>query len=122
MCLCIKTSHYKQELCDLSPLTSGTTVRRGNRQAGERAAAHTHLFLAVFQHVLVLGELFVLLGFDAFGLVPQPGGVLLLQPLDGLLLLPFQVLHFLVILTLLALWDTGGGGQSACDRGSKSER
>lgn len=69
---------------------------------------HTHLFLAVLQHVLVLGELFVLLGFDAFGLVPQPGGVLLLQPLDGLLLLPLQVLHFLVILALLAL---GGGAE-----------
>lgn len=60
----------------------------------------------VFQHVLVLGELLVLLGLDALGLVPEPVGVLLLQPLDGLLLLPLQVLHFLVVLALLALVDT----------------
>lgn len=64
-----------------------------------------HLFLAVLQHVLVLGQLFVLLGFDALGLVPEPVGVLLLQPLDGLLLLPLQVLHLLVVLALLALED-----------------
>lgn len=70
--------------------------------------ARADLFLAVFQHVLVLGELFVLLGFDAFGLVPEPVGVLLLQPLNGLLLLPLQVLHLLVVLTLLTLEDTVG--------------
>lgn len=86
----------------------------GDRQAGQRAAAHTHLFLAVFQHVLVLGELLVLFGLDALGLVPEPGGVLLLQPLDGLLLLPFQVLHLLVVLTLLTLRDT--------ERGSVAEK
>lgn len=63
----------------------------------------SYLFLAVLEHVLVLGQLLVLLGLDALGLVPQPVGVLLLQPLDGLLLLPFQVLHLLVVLTLLAL-------------------
>lgn len=66
-------------------------------------ASHANLFLVVFQHALILGEFFVLLGFDAFGLVPEPVGVLLFQPLDGLLLLPFQVLHFLVVLTLLVL-------------------
>lgn len=65
----------------------------------------TDLLLAVLQHVLVLGQLLVLVGFDALGLVPEPGGVLLLQPLDGLLLLPLQVLHLLVVLTLLTLRD-----------------
>lgn len=62
-----------------------------------------NLLLAILQHVLVLGELLVLLGLDALGLVPQSVGVLLLQPLDGLLLLPLQVLHLLVILPLLTL-------------------
>lgn len=57
----------------------------------------------VFQHILVLGELFVLLRFDAFGFLPEAVGVILFQPLDGLLLLPFQVFHFLVVLALLAL-------------------
>lgn len=44
----------------------------------ETRSTNANLFLAVFQHVLVLGEFFVLLGFDAFGLVPEPVGVLLL--------------------------------------------
>lgn len=67
-----------------------------------------NLFFAVFQHVLVLGQLFVLFGFDALGLVPETVGVLLLQPLDGLLLLPLQVLDLLVILALLTLEETEG--------------
>lgn len=57
----------------------------------------------VFQHILVLRELFVLLCFDAFGFLPEAVGVILFQPLDGLFLLPFQVFHFLVVLALLAL-------------------
>lgn len=73
------------------------------RDVNRNCGPHANLFLAVLQHVLVLGEFFVLLGFDAFGLVPQAVGVLLLQPLDGLLLLPLQVLHLLVVLTLLTL-------------------
>lgn len=72
----------------------------------ERWQSHVaNLFLAVLQHVLVLGEFFVLLSFDAFGLVPEPVSVLLLQPLDGLLLLTLQVLHLLVVLALLTLVD-----------------
>lgn len=63
----------------------------------------TYLFLPVLQHVLELGELLVLIRFDAFGLVSEPAGVILLQALNGLLLLLFQVLHFLIILTLLSL-------------------
>lgn len=69
----------------------------------EHKGPRAHLLLAVFEHVLVLGQLLVLLGFDAFGFVPEPVGVFLLQPLDGLLLLPLQVLHLLVVLTLLTL-------------------
>ena len=68
-----------------------------------------YLLLAVLEHVLELGELLVLLGLDAFCLVPQPVGMVLLQPLDGLLLFLLQILHFLVVLTLLTLkehtWD-----------------
>ena len=63
----------------------------------------TYLFLPVLQHVLKLGELLVLICFDAFGLVSEAAGVILLQALDGLLLFLFQVLHFLIILTLLSL-------------------
>lgn len=73
--------------------------------AGERRADASNLFLAVLQHVLVLGEFFLLLAFDAFGLVSEPAGVLLLQPLNRLLLLPLQVLHLLVVLSLLTLED-----------------
>lgn len=62
-----------------------------------------NLLLVVFQHILVLRELFVLLCFDAFGFLPEAVGVILFQPLDGLFLLPFQVFHFLVVLALLAL-------------------
>lgn len=72
---------------------------------GERHADASNLFLAVLQHVLVLGEFFLLLAFDAFGLVSEPAGVLLLQPLNRLLLLPLQVLHLLVVLSLLTLED-----------------
>lgn len=74
----------------------------------------TDLFLAVFQHVLVLGQLFVLLGLDALGLVPEPVGVFLLQPLDGLLLLPLQVLHLLVVLTLLTLRRQNSALSAVC--------
>lgn len=72
---------------------------------GERHGDASNLFLAVLQHVLVLGEFFLLLAFDAFGLVSEPAGVLLLQPLNRLLLLPLQVLHLLVVLSLLTLED-----------------
>ena len=67
----------------------------------------THLLLAVLEGVQVLGQLLVLPRLDALGLVAEPGGVLLLQPLDGLLLLPLQVLHLLVVLTLLTLRGRG---------------
>lgn len=65
--------------------------------------ARTYLFFPVLQHVLELGQLLVLIGFDAFGLVTEPAGVILFQSLDGLLLLLFKILHFQVILTLLSL-------------------
>lgn len=65
--------------------------------------AWTYLFFPVLQHVLELGQLLVLIRFDAFGLVPEPAGVILFQSLDGLLLLLFKILHFQVILTLLSL-------------------
>lgn len=71
----------------------------------------SHLFLAVLEHVLILGQLLVLLGLDALGLVPEPVGVLLLQPLDGLLLLPLQVLHLLVVLPLLTLQSAQRGAR-----------
>ena len=63
----------------------------------------SYLFPAVLQHVLELGQLLVLLALDALGLLAQAAGVLLLQTLDGLLLLPLQVLHLLVVLPLLTL-------------------
>lgn len=65
--------------------------------------AWTYLFFPVLQHVLELGQLLVLIRFDAFGLVTEPAGVILFQSLDGLLLLLFKILHFQVILTLLSL-------------------
>lgn len=65
--------------------------------------ARTYLFFPVLQHVLELGQLLVLIAFDAFGLVTEPAGVILFQSLDGLLLLLFKILHFQVILTLLSL-------------------
>lgn len=65
--------------------------------------ACTYLFFPVLQHVLELGQLLVLIRFDAFGLVSEPAGVILFQFLDGLLLLLFKILHFQVILTLLCL-------------------
>ena len=62
-----------------------------------------YLLLAVLEHVLELGQLLVLVGLDALGLVPQAVGVILLQALDGLLLFLLQVLHLQVVLTLLTL-------------------
>lgn len=69
----------------------------------ESGHAPRYLFLPVLQHVLELGQLLVLIRLYAFGFVSEPAGVVLLQPLDGLLLLLLKVLHFLVILTLLGL-------------------
>lgn len=65
--------------------------------------AWPYLFLPVLQHVLELGELLVLISFDAFGLISEPAGVILFQSLNCLLLLLLKILHFLVILTLLSL-------------------
>lgn len=65
--------------------------------------AWPYLLLAVLQHVLELGELLVLICFDTFCFVSEPTGVILLQSLNGLLLLLFKILHFLVILALLTL-------------------
>lgn len=65
--------------------------------------AWTYLFFPVLQHVLELGQLLVLIPFDALGLVTEPAGVILFQSLDGLLLLLFKILHLQVILTLLSL-------------------
>lgn len=68
-----------------------------------RSHALHYLFLAVLQHVLELGELLVLIRFDAFGFVSETAGVILFQSLNGLLLLLLKILHLLVILTLLSL-------------------
>jgi len=76
-------------------------------EGGDRKRDASNLLLAVLQHVLDLWQFFLLLGFDAFGLIPEPIGVLLLQPLNGLLLLSLQVLHLLVVLTLLTLENRG---------------
>ena len=75
----------------------------GSRSGGGDGGRGAHLLPAVLQGVLLLGQLLVLVALDAARLVPQPRGVLLLQPLDGLLLLPLQVLHLLVVLPLLTL-------------------
>lgn len=65
--------------------------------------AWPYLFLPILQHVLELGELLVLIRFDAFGFISEPAGVILFQSLNCLLLLLLKILHFLVILTLLSL-------------------
>lgn len=70
---------------------------------GRKSHAWPYLLLAVLQHVLELGELLVLICFDTFCFVSEPTGVILLQSLNGLLLLLFKILHFLVILALLPL-------------------
>lgn len=72
-------------------------------QKPRTAQSKTYLLLPVLQHVLELGQLLVLVGLDALGLVSEAAGVVLLQPLDGLLLLLLHVLHLLVVLTLLRL-------------------
>ena len=86
------------------------------RRRGGGGGRSAHLLPAVLQGVLLLGQLLVLVALDAARLVPQTSGVLLLQTLDGLLLLPLQVLHLLVVLPLLTL-----PGPRSEVRGQRSE-
>lgn len=98
--ICVFVFTYQDNLLKIAPAPHPLKGQKG-------CALASNLLLVVFQHILVLRELFVLLRFDAFGFLPQAVGVILFQPLDGLLLLPFQVFHFLVVLALLALVLTG---------------
>lgn len=107
----LRTDQEELTGTDLEPVrfSKGYTNRSEGLSKAKNKSVWTNLLLAVLHGVLVLGQFFVLLSFDPFGLVSEPVGVLLLQPLDGLLLLALQVLHLLVVLPLLTLRDRGAG-------------
>lgn len=99
--------HRSQRLEMSQPKLRSRHAPFQGESASQQGLRVAYLFLLVLQHVLELGQLFVLIPFNAFGFIAQPAGVILLQALDGLLLLLLQALHFLVVLALLGL-NTGG--------------
>lgn len=80
-----ETMRYQQGFGSQAQKCHANKAKKTNCRPSPHAGPY--LFLPVFHHVLELGELLFLIGFDALGFVSEPVGVILFQAFDGLLLL-----------------------------------